>query len=142
MALVSLFITSAPVQLVVFACLVQAFHNIGFFRAVALLLRNELGIEYIDIYSEILAFSLENPESACGSVANLVRNFAEGMSKGENPWAVACDSLGDICWQFDEIYFLKSLEKADEIFDELESFILNRYGESRKLRAVFDIILP
>ena len=123
---------------VVFACLVQAFHNIGFFRAVALFLRNELGVDYIDIYSDILEYSLNNPKTACGFVAGIIKDFASGMSKGENPWAVACDSLGDICWQFDEIYFLKSLEKADEIFDELESFISEKYGESQKLRAVFD----
>ncbi len=126
------------VYCVVFACLVQAFHNIGFFRTVAVFLRNERNIDYFTVYSDILEYSFATPRSACGSVAMLIKNFAEGMSKGKNPWAVPCEPLGDICWQFDEIYFLKSLEKADEIFGELEEFVASKYGFDAKLRAVFD----
>ena len=123
---------------VVFACLVQAFHNIGFFRMVAMFLRNERNINYFTVYSDILEYSFANPRSACGSVAMLIKNFAQGMSKGENPWAVPCEPLGEICWQFDEIYFLKSLEKADLIYDELETFVASKYGFDPTLKAVFD----
>jgi hypothetical protein len=123
---------------VVFACLVQAFHNIGFFRMVAMFLRNERNIDYFTVYSDILEYSFANPRSACGSVAMLIKSFAEGMSKGENPWAVPCEPLGEICWQFDEIYFLKSLEKADLIYDELETFVASKYGLDPTLKAVFD----
>ncbi len=123
---------------VVFSCLVQAFHNIGFFRAVALYLRNELNISYYDIYSGIAEFSAENENSACNAVYSLITEFAEGMSRGKNPWAVACGSLGDICWQFDEIYFLKSLEKADLIFDELERFVADKFGMTDEIRALLD----
>lgn len=123
---------------VVFSCLIQAFHNIGFFRAVAIYLRNELGISYYDIYSKLMSFS-ENPKNqACNKVFSLVRNFANGMSQGKNPWAVPCESLGDICWQFDEIYFLKSLENADEIYDELEFFVKENFVYDDKMKALFD----
>lgn len=123
---------------VVFACLVQAFHNIGFFRAVAIYLRNELNISYYDIYSKIADFS-QNPENkACHSVFSLIRNFAVGMSQGKNPWAVPCEGLGDICWQFDEIYFLKSLEKADKIYDELEILVKENFDSDEKIEELFD----
>lgn len=123
---------------VAFACLVQAFHNIGFFRAIALYLRNEKGIGYYDIYSRLAEFSQNNRSSACGGVYSLITELARGMSRGENSWAAACEPLGDICWQFDEIYFLKSLEKADEIFDELEAFAEKEFGKSEEMKALFD----
>ncbi len=123
---------------VAFACLVQAFHNIGFFRAVALWLRNSLGISYYSIYSFIAEFSLQNPDSACGSIFKLITDFAKGMTNGKNAWAVPCEGLGDICWQFDEIFFMKSLEKADIIFDELQKLIFDKYSMSDELSAVFD----
>ncbi len=122
---------------VAFACLVQAFHNIGFFRAVALYLRNDLGVSYYDVYSKIAEFSAKNENSACNAVYSLITGFAEGMSRGENPWAVSCEPLGDICWQFDEIYFLKSLENADSIFDELEGLVADKFGMTDELKALF-----
>ncbi len=126
------------IRCVAFACLVQAFHNIGFFRAVAIYLRNEKGISYHDIYSAIEKFS-QNPKNAvCNSVYSLITDFAKGMSRGENAWAVACDSLGDICWQFDEIYFLKSLERADEIYDELKKLVSDEFGMDEETEAVLE----
>ncbi len=123
---------------VVFACLIQAFHNIGFFRTVAVYLRNEFNISYYDIYSKIAEFS-QNPENpACHKVFSLISDFAQGMSQGQNPWAVPCEGLGDICWQFDEIYFLKSLENADEIYSELKNLIADIFIFDEKLNALFD----
>ena len=130
--------TADWVECVAFACLVQAFHNIGFFRAVALYLRNELKISYYDIYSFIADFSANNKTSACGSVCSLITDFAKGMAQGKNAWAVSCEGLGDICWQFDEIYFMKSLERADEIFDELENIICKKFGSTDEIKAVFN----
>ena len=130
--------TSDWIYCVVFACLIQAFHNIGFFRAVAIYLRNELGISYYDIYSKAAEFS-QNPENqACYTVFSTIRNFAEGMSLGKNPWAVPCEGLGSICWQFDEIYFLKCLENADEIYDELENMVKKEFVFDEKTEALFD----
>lgn len=123
---------------VVFACLVQAFHNIGFFRAVAMYLRNEKRISYHEIYSSIAEYFSKNENSAGNSVFSLIRDLAKGMSDGKNAWAAACDSLGDICWQFDEIFFLKSLERADEIYDELEELVDGRFGMNAETKAAFD----
>ena len=64
--------------------------------------------------------------------------FAKGMTNGKNAWAVPCEGLGDICWQFDEIFFMKSLEKADMIFGELQKLISDKYSMSDELLAVFD----
>lgn len=126
------------IDCVAFSCLVQAFHNIGFFRAVALWLRNECGMEYFDIYSKIAELSKQNKGSACGRVYRLITDFASGMSRGENGWAVPCEGLGDICWQFDEIYFMKTLEAADEIFGELEAAFSEITDGSDGLHAAFD----
>ncbi|MBR6785443.1 MAG: radical SAM protein [Clostridia bacterium] len=130
--------TADWVESVAFACLVQAFHNIGFFRTVALYLRNELSVSYYDIYSLIAEYSANNPLSACGSVRSIITNLANGMAQGKNGWAAPCEGLGDICWQFDEIYFMKTLERADKIFDELESLVCKKYGCDEGLKAVFD----
>ena len=130
--------TADWVESVAFACLIQAFHNIGFFRTVALYLRNELSVSYYDIYSLIAEYSAKNPLSACGSVRSIITDFARGMAQGKNGWAAACEGLGDICWQFDEIYFMKTLERADEIFDELETLICKKYGGNDALKAAFD----
>ena len=130
--------TADWIYCVVFACLIQAFHNIGFFRAVAVYLRNELGISYHDIYSKIAEFSQNPDNKACNSIFSLIYNFAQGMSQGKNPWAVPCEGLGNICWQFDEIYFLKSLEKADEIYDELQGLICGSFVCNEKIGALFD----
>ncbi len=129
--------TEEWIDCVAFACLVQAFHNIGFFRAVALWLRNECGISYYDIYSSVADFSKHSKGSACSSVYSLIADCARGMSQGKNGWAVPCEGLGDICWQFDEIYFMKALEKADEIFKELEEAFTEKLGSTDELKAVF-----
>lgn len=123
---------------VVFACLVQAFHNIGFFRAVAMYLRNEKGISYHEIYSSIIESFSENENSAGNSVYSVIRNLAEGMTQGINAWAAPCESLGDICWQFDEIFFLKALERADEIYAELKNLVEYKFGTDDETEAVFD----
>ncbi|MBQ8762930.1 MAG: B12-binding domain-containing radical SAM protein [Clostridia bacterium] len=123
---------------VAFACIVQAFHNIGFFRAVAIYLRNELNISYYDIYSKIASFSQNPQNKACHSVFSLITSLTSGMSQGKNSWAVSCEGLGEICWQFDEIYFLKSLEKADELYNELEAFIKESFPFDEKINALFD----
>lgn len=125
------------VYCVVFSCIIQAFHNIGLFRAAAIYLRSEFGISYYDIYSEIAAFSANSENKACNAVYSLVKGFAEGMIRRENSWAVSCEGLGDICWQFDEVYFLKSLEIADEIYDELEEFFAVKFGKE-KIKDVFE----
>ncbi len=130
--------TEEWIDCVAFACLVQAFHNIGFFRTVALWLRNECGMSYFDIYSKIADISKQNKSSACGKVYRLISDFASGMSRGENGWAVRCEGLGDICWQFDEIYFMKTLEIADSVFDELENVFSDATDKSDELHAVFD----
>ncbi len=130
--------TADWIYCVAFACLIQAFHNIGFFRAVSIYLRNELGISYYDIYSKIAEFSQVPENKACHAVFSVIRNFAEGMSLGKNPWAVPCEGLGDICWQFDEIYFLKSLENADKIYDELENLVKKEFVCGEKADALFD----
>ncbi len=123
---------------VVFACIIQAFHNIGFFRKIAIYLRNEYDISYYDIYSKIAEFS-QNPENkACHSVFSLIADFAKGMAAGKNPWAVPCNGLGNICWQFDEIYFLKSLEKADKIYDELKTLVRTQFSDDLIIDALFD----
>lgn len=122
---------------VAFACLIQAFHNIGFFRAVAIYLRNELDISYYDIYSKIAEFSQSPENKACYGIFSLITDFATGMSQGKNPWAVPCEGLGEICWQSDEIYFLKSLEKADEIYDELETLVKESFVADEKIEALF-----
>ena len=123
---------------VVFACLIQAFHNIGFFRNIAIYLRNEFNISYYDIYSKIAEFSQSPENEACFSVYSLIQKFAEGMALGQNPWAVPCEGLGDICWQFDEIYFLKSLENADKIYDELKNLVKSVFRNDDKLDCLFD----
>lgn len=125
------------VYCVVFACIVQAFHNIGFFRAVAMYLRTEKGMSYLDVYSAITEFSSNPENSACNRVYSCVKALALGMTRGKNAWAAPCESLGDICWQFDEIYFLKSLENADEIYAELKTFFAEKFGGA-EMDAVFD----
>ena len=125
------------VYCVVFSCIIQAFHNIGLFRAVSIYLRNEFGISYYDIYSIIAGFSSDSENKACNKVYSVVKSFAEGMIHRKNSWAVSCDGLGNICWQFDEIYFLNALENADEIYDELEEFFALKFGKEN-IKAVFD----
>ncbi len=122
---------------VIFACIVQAFHNIGFFRAVAMFLRHEKGISYHELYSAITEFSQNKENAACSGVYSVIEGLARGMSEGKNAWAAACDSLGDIRWQFDEICFLKSLEKADEIYDELEKLVSEKFGTDDETKAAF-----
>ncbi len=123
---------------VVFACFVQAFHNIGFFRAVAMYLRHEKGISYHELYSVIIKFSQNEENAVCNSVYSVIEGLARGMSDGKNAWAAACDSLGDIRWQFDEICFLKSLERADEIYDELEKLVFEKFGTDDETKAAFE----
>ncbi len=124
------------VYCVAFSCLVQAFHNIGFFRAVALYLRNEKGISYYDIYSALASFSQNEENTACNAVWSLINNFASGVVRGENSWVVPCEGLGEISWQFDEIYFLKSLENAEKIYEELSRFTVSLAGDTPEVCAL------
>lgn len=126
------------VYCVVFSCIIQAFHNIGFFRAAAIYSRYEYGISYKEFYSRLSEFAADPENKACHAVYSLIKGFAEGMAKGENSWAVPCEPLGDICWQFDELYFLKSLENADAVYYELENFVFSLIGKNEESTSLID----
>lgn len=110
------------VYCVVYSSMIQALHNMGLLRCLAIYAVNDCGLTYKEFYDSFISFS-ENPaNNVCNSIFSLIKEFAYGVIEGKNPWVVACPSLGRLSWRFEEVYFLKCIEELDEFYDEIRTF--------------------
>jgi len=111
------------VYCVVYSSMIQALHNMGLLRCLAIYTVNECGITYKEFYDSFIRFSKNQKNKVCAEIYSAIRDFAYGVIVNRNSWVVACEELGKLSWRFEEIYFLSCAKKLDDFYSEIRAFI-------------------
>ncbi|MBQ6119956.1 MAG: radical SAM protein [Clostridia bacterium] len=116
-------------QCALFSACVSCFHHLGLLQLPALYLYFEHGVRYVDFYSALLDFLLEDPE---GVFCQLRRQF-DGIVKGQAGAVMSDPRFGDVTWTFEEYAFLRTVYDKDAFYASMDSF-LSRYLPDEALR--------
>jgi radical SAM superfamily enzyme YgiQ (UPF0313 family) len=111
------------VRTVIFACYIQALHNLGITRAVSVFLRFEKDISYLEFYSDLLNFFLNAKGTIVNRVLNDISKLANGVAQSKNAWVCELNEFGNITYGFEEIIFLELVTNLDEFSNELRRFL-------------------
>ncbi len=119
-----------------FASYVQALHNLGLLRAVAIFCRHEYGISYDNFYNSLITYSEKQKGSLLNRVYTRINGLCNGIISGANGLVDMCEGLGDMWWGFDEIIFLEFYKELEAFHNEVREFILSQYSENEAVDAL------
>lgn len=121
------------VQAAIFSFTVLALHNIGPTRAVAMYLRHERGVAYLEFYTQLLQFFKHTPGTIVNKVYENLADLTAGVSEGRHAWVFALEEFGNLTWGFEELAFLELVKNIDAFYREMGRF-LERYrlGEMKE----------
>lgn len=120
-----------------FSSYIQALHNLGLLRAVAIFYRHEYGIRYDDFYNSLIRYSELHPETLLGKIFIRISSLCNGIPNGENSLVDTCDGLGETLWGFDELTFLEFYKDLETFYNEVRCFIASVYTESDITDSLF-----
>ncbi|NLP48494.1 MAG: radical SAM protein [Clostridiales bacterium] len=107
-----------------FSIYIQGLHNLGLTRALAIYLRYEKDVSYLDFYEKLIEYSKTSPkDSLLNSEYSLIEELTRGATEGENAFTFIFDGLGNITWGMEEHVFLNFARFVDEFYDEVASFL-------------------
>ena len=108
----------------IFSICVQAFHNLGLTRALAIYLRHEKNISYRDFYEKLINWLDRQPyDSAAGGAYAHLKQLTFDVSEGRGTFSVPYGENEIITWSFEEYIFFRISRELDRFFDELAQFI-------------------
>lgn len=110
----------------VFSFYIQALHNLGLTRAIAIYLRHEKDISYLNFYSELIGYFEAAQGTLLSSVYNSIKDLTKGVINGSNAWVVEDKKFGNLTWGFEELAFLELVSNSSVFFAEIKEF-LKRY---------------
>lgn len=127
----------------IFSICVQAFHNLGLTRAVAIYLKHEKNINYKFFYEKFIEWlDLQSDTSVSGGAYSHLKQLTFDVSTGKGTFSVPYGENEIITWSFEEyiffrlarnldafyrefIEFAKTFDIEDEVFDSLISYQKN-----------------
>jgi len=115
------------VQTSIFSFYIQALHNLGLTRAIAIFLRHEKAIGYLSFYTELVNYFEQTPGTLLNRVYNNIKALTKGVIDGSNAWVVENKKFGGLTWGLEELVFLELVSNASVFFDEIKDF-LSRYN--------------
>lgn len=121
-----------------FSSYVQALHNLGLLRFIAIYVKQEKNTSYDKFYNDLITYSENQNNTLLGSIYKKVNNLCEGVIKGSNELVCECDGTGNILWGFDELIYLEFYKQLDTFYKEIMSFIRSVYGKSKITQALVD----
>lgn len=123
------------VNAMMFGILIQALHNLGLLRCIAVYWHNEKGMSYFDFYQMIMRFALEENGTLLSDTYHEIVSLLNGVVNGENEMVALCDGIPGILWGFDELFFLQLYKDLDRFYSEL-SELLEISPEQEVLRSL------
>ncbi len=105
-----------------FGSYIQALHNLGLTRSVAVYARHEHGIAYSSFYNHLIDYSSKKQGGLLNTVYNKIQGLCSGIISGKNEMVVTCDGYGNVLWGFDELIFLEFYKQLDLFYAELAEF--------------------
>ncbi len=107
----------------IFSICVQAFHNLGLTRALAMYLRHEKNISYKNFYEKLIDWLDNQPvDSASGGAYAHLRQLTLDVSEGRGTFSVPYGENEIITWSFEEYIFFRISRELDRFFEELDRF--------------------
>ncbi len=117
----------------VFSFYIQALHNLGLTRALAIFLRYEKNVSYLSFYTGLMDYFQKTPDTLLFYVYKNITALTKGVIESRNAWVVENEKFGSLTWGFEELAFLELVSNASVFFDEINSFI-NRYNLDESLK--------
>lgn len=107
----------------IFSICVQAFHNLGLTRAVAMYLRHEKNISYKNFYEKLIIWLDSQPSTTAGGGAYAhLKQLTVDVSEGKGTFSVPYGEKEIITWSFEEYIFFRLSNELDSFFAELYDF--------------------
>lgn len=113
----------------IFANYIQAFHNLGLLRCVAVYICNENKISYADFYNRLISFSAENKSEILGRIYSRTKKLCEGIASGENEMFSVFEKTGNVLWGFDELIYLEAFDNLEGFYKEIREFISSAFSD-------------
>lgn len=111
------------VQTAIFSFYIQALHNLGLTRAIAIYLRYEVGINYLDFYSALIGYFRNTIGSFSNQVYARLYDFTTGVANGRHSWVYADMRFGNLTWGFEELAFLEIVANISVFYREIKNFL-------------------
>lgn len=107
----------------IFSICVQAFHNLGLTRALAIYLSRENGVSYKEFYEKLIAWLDSQPTNSVsgGAFAHLKRLTVD-VSEGRGTFSVPFGENEIITWSFEEYIFFRLSKELDGFYEEFAKF--------------------
>ena len=116
----------------VFSFYIQALHNLGLTRGIAICLRHEKNISYLSFYSDLMDYFEKTPGTLLFEVYNNIKALTKGVIDSSNAWVVENKKFGNLTWGFEELAFLELVSNISVFFEEIKMF-LKRYNLEEEL---------
>ncbi len=125
------------IRSLVFSNYVQALHNMGLLRAVAIWCRYELNVPYETFYRDLIDDSRNQPESVLGRLYQTVYGLCRGVLEQKNAFTAQIPDTEGLLWGFDEILFLEAYRSFAAFYNEVNAWFSSRFGRFAALDALF-----
>lgn len=107
----------------IFSITVQAFHNLGLTRFIAMRLNDTGEADYRTFYEKLIEYFSSRPGSVTGKAFESLRDFTHRITLGEMTFSVPFGKKTPITWPFEEYLYLRLLDSFGEFSDELSEFV-------------------
>ncbi len=121
-----------------FSSYIQALHNLGLLRAVAIYLRHEFNISYDEFYNTLIKYSETCANSVLNKVYSRINGLCNGIIDGKNGMVDTCDGLGEMWWSFDELTFFEFYKELQAFYKEVKEFVLSTYSQDKIIDDLFE----
>ena len=124
------------VNSLLFSVYVQALHNLGLLRAIAVYMRHEHNLNYSDFYNRLIELSKNPDNKTLNKVYSRIHSLCSGIIKGDNALVSTCEGTGNMLWGFDEVIFLEFYKNLTDFYNEVHK-CFEGFTESNKLNSLF-----
>lgn len=108
----------------IFSICIQAFHNLGLTRALAIYLRNENNVGYKEFYERLIEwFDCQPSSSICKSVYSHLEQLTVDVSEGKGTFSVPYGENEIITWSFEEYVFFRLARNLNDFYNEIYDFM-------------------
>ncbi len=118
------------VKSLLFSNYIQAFHNLGLLRAIAIYICNEHKINYSDFYRKLIEWSENTSDTLLNRIFLKIHKLCQGIVLKQNEMFDTFDKTGDILWSFDELIYLECFANKEIFYNEIKNFINDSFEKS------------
>lgn len=125
------------VKSLLFSNYVQALHNLGLLRSVAIYICKEYKISYSEFYEKLISWSENNKGTVLNRVYTRIKKLCEGIISGENEMFATFEKTGGILWGFDELIYLECFSELESFYGEVKNFVSATFEKSDVIASLF-----